>query len=252
MADLKRKFRGIWIPRETWLNKGLSLAEKALLAEIDSLDSNDKGCYASNEYFASFFQLNERQIRRHISSLAKKGYIVISNPKSKKRSIQISGAKPFNFDFFNPDRNVLVHRTKMSDELGQKRPTNNILDNKERNTAPASPSAVVVNSFDFKRYIQEMLNDHNEHVQIVGVFADEMFEANRIMPWQTIHQAKEFIARNLRVAKKLTAYSPYQIRSTIQHLLNYRIKERPIDFSLETVLAWIDKPEVYGTNHSFK
>lgn len=40
--NMSRKFKGIWIPANVWLGTELSIIEKVLLAEIDSLD-NDEG-----------------------------------------------------------------------------------------------------------------------------------------------------------------------------------------------------------------
>ena len=39
MEQEQRKFRGIWIPADVWLDERLSAVEKVLLMEIDSLDS---------------------------------------------------------------------------------------------------------------------------------------------------------------------------------------------------------------------
>lgn len=50
---MERDFKGIWIPKEIWLNTHLTMNEKLFLVEIDSLD-NEKGCFASNDYFAEF------------------------------------------------------------------------------------------------------------------------------------------------------------------------------------------------------
>lgn len=69
-----REFKGVWIPREIWLNKDLSVLEKVLFAEIDSLDG-ENGCYASNEYFMEFFNVSESTITRGISKLKNLGYI---------------------------------------------------------------------------------------------------------------------------------------------------------------------------------
>ncbi len=71
---MKRKFEGIWIPREVWLSEELSLQEKILYCEANSLD-NDEGCFASNKHFASFLQLKERRVQDVINSLEEKGYI---------------------------------------------------------------------------------------------------------------------------------------------------------------------------------
>lgn len=69
-----RDFKGVWIPKEIWLNNELSVLEKVLFAEIDSLDGED-GCYASNDYFMEFFNVSESTISRGISKLKSLGYI---------------------------------------------------------------------------------------------------------------------------------------------------------------------------------
>lgn len=80
--EISREFKGIWIAKEVWLNAELSLLEKIMLAEIDSLDGED-GCFATNEYFANFFGLSIRQVSRLINDLAEKKLIVSTIDKSK-------------------------------------------------------------------------------------------------------------------------------------------------------------------------
>lgn len=74
---MNRDFRGIWIPKEIWLSKDLSSNEKILLAEIDSLGGSSDGCFASNQYFADFFDLSKDRISRLVSGLKNKGYITV-------------------------------------------------------------------------------------------------------------------------------------------------------------------------------
>jgi hypothetical protein len=71
-----RDFKGVWIPKEIWLSKELNVMEKLFLVEIDSLD-NDNGCYASNSYFAEFFQLSRNRCSEIIKSLENKKLIKI-------------------------------------------------------------------------------------------------------------------------------------------------------------------------------
>lgn len=70
----KRDFKGIWIPKEIFLNDDLSWTERILLIEIDSLD-NEEGCFAGNEYLSKFLRVSEITISNAISKLKKKGYI---------------------------------------------------------------------------------------------------------------------------------------------------------------------------------
>ena len=71
---MQRDFKGIWIPKELCILKDLSLLEKVMLIEIDSLD-NENGCYASNDYFADFFGLSKDRISKVINNLVKRGFI---------------------------------------------------------------------------------------------------------------------------------------------------------------------------------
>lgn len=84
---MNRDFKGIWIPREIWLSEDLSITEKVLLVEIDSLD-NESGCFASNEYFAKFLKISKDRVSRLISGLCKKGYLT-STMTYKKGSKEI-------------------------------------------------------------------------------------------------------------------------------------------------------------------
>lgn len=81
-----RKFNGIWIPASLWLSEGLSPNLKVLLVEIDSLDNGERGCFASNAYFANFLQVSESQASRLINTLVKKGLINSELIKSKGRN----------------------------------------------------------------------------------------------------------------------------------------------------------------------
>lgn len=85
---MQRDFKGVWIPKEIWLDDNLGWSEKLLLVEIDSLTSNEKGCFATNDYFADFFKLSKDRISKLISSLKNKGYIEVEL-KYKKGTKQI-------------------------------------------------------------------------------------------------------------------------------------------------------------------
>lgn len=90
MEKSERDFKGIWIPKDIWLSSELSLMEKVLFVEIHSLD-NARGCFASNRYFAEFFEVSDRQIRNVIASLKKKGFITITIQNFNDRVIRTAG-----------------------------------------------------------------------------------------------------------------------------------------------------------------
>jgi len=74
MKNESRQFLGIWIPREIYLNKNLNWTDKILFVEINSLD-NERGCFASNEYFAEFLSVSTTTISTSISKLKNLGLI---------------------------------------------------------------------------------------------------------------------------------------------------------------------------------
>lgn len=86
MAD--RDFKGVWIPKQVWLDENLTMLEKGILTEIDSLDMSDDGCWASNEYLAKFCQCSECKVSLAISKLAKLGYIRIESFDGRRRKIK--------------------------------------------------------------------------------------------------------------------------------------------------------------------
>ena len=71
---MERDFKGVFIPKEIWLNDELSAIEKMIFTEIDSLDG-DTHCYASNEYLANFCKTSIPTVTRAISHLKLLGYI---------------------------------------------------------------------------------------------------------------------------------------------------------------------------------
>jgi Helix-turn-helix domain len=72
----RRAFKGVWIPAEIWLFKGLTPMEKLVLIEIHSLDG-EKGCWANNSHFAELFEVSIRRIQQTIEKLKKTGFISV-------------------------------------------------------------------------------------------------------------------------------------------------------------------------------
>ena len=83
----QRDFKGVWIPKEIWENKDLTLQEKVFLIEIDSLDGED-GCYATNSHFSEFFGVTKGRCSQVISSLEEKKFITIQFIKNEKKQIE--------------------------------------------------------------------------------------------------------------------------------------------------------------------
>lgn len=93
MGEVERDFKGVWIPKAIWLDDRLSALDKVIFAEIDSLSSSDKGCYASNKYIASFCQCSETKVSKAISKLIELGYLYVLKFDGRQRILQVCLAK---------------------------------------------------------------------------------------------------------------------------------------------------------------
>lgn len=124
MYETVRQFKGVWIPKEVWLDEKLTYFEKAVYAEIDSLDGED-GCFASNKYLAEFLHCTERHVIRAIAHLKELGYIDTEVFDGRKRVIKIcrifseqEQAQRVTF-MSPPDINVRADLTQMSGQTRQ-------------------------------------------------------------------------------------------------------------------------------------
>ena len=123
-----RDFKGVWIPKEIWLNTDLSIIEKVLLVEIDSLDNSDRGCFASNEYLAKFVQLSESRVAHIISDLKKREYVVVVFTDGRNRGLKLH---PQQSRFA---KNSKAESLKTTNQSSQKQQHNNTVNKTTNNT----------------------------------------------------------------------------------------------------------------------
>lgn len=88
MADNERDFKGVWIPKTVWLDTRLNALEKVILTEIDSLDSTERGCWASNKHIADFCQCSETKVSTAISKLIEYGYLYVQKFDGRQRELK--------------------------------------------------------------------------------------------------------------------------------------------------------------------
>lgn len=86
----ERDFKGVWIPREVWLDDRLNALDKIILAEIDSLDNGDEHCYAGNDYLAEFCQCSTSKVTKTVSKLINLGYIAVHSFDGRVRRLRSS------------------------------------------------------------------------------------------------------------------------------------------------------------------
>jgi hypothetical protein len=155
-----RDFKGVWIPKEIWLNTDLSIIEKVLLVEIDSLDNSDRGCFASNEYLAKFVQLSEGRVANIISDLKKRKFLIQVFFDGRNRGLRISKSE----SSFN--ENVKAESTKTGKQTTRKREHNNTENKTSNNTTEKGcendfslPDLEVKNPFSRQSYHDALNTD---------------------------------------------------------------------------------------------
>ncbi len=82
---------GIWIDIEILKDEKLSIQEKFILAIIKALDK-DKGCYASNRYFADLLNVTSKRASDIIRSLIAKEYVVSEIENFYKRTLRVAAS----------------------------------------------------------------------------------------------------------------------------------------------------------------
>ena len=85
---MERDFKGVWIPKEIWLDKRLTALEKVIFLEIDSLDNEETHCYASNKHLAEFCQCTEVKISTAINKLIKLGFLELVSFDGRTRILK--------------------------------------------------------------------------------------------------------------------------------------------------------------------
>lgn len=124
-----RDFKGVWIPKEVWLDTRLNALDKVILMEIDSLDQGENGCYASNEHLANFCQCSKTKVSTAISKLIECGYLYIQNFDGRKRELK---SRLSNFERQNIENcNADIQNLKESNTY-RNTDNNTVSNNKER------------------------------------------------------------------------------------------------------------------------
>ena len=115
---MDKKNDGVWIPRDGF-KMGLNANQTAMLFKIYMLDG-DKGCFATNSYFAEFFQISTRQVSSTISALIKKGLIHQSYEYANgTKSIKYRILRPYRRSVPYPHEEVVKTPTKNSSTINK-------------------------------------------------------------------------------------------------------------------------------------
>ena len=154
---MNRDFKGVWIPKEIWLNEKLTLLEKIIFVEIDSLD-NENHCVAGNEYFATFCNCSESKVSKAIKKLKDLNMIEEVSFDGRHRKIRVVKS--------------IIESSKKYEAESQNLQSNNIEKNKVNKT---NSKELVQNSspFEFGKQKQPKSNMYANCVSIIDDFTQD-------------------------------------------------------------------------------
>ena len=130
-----RDFKGVWIPKEVWLDTRLNALEKVILIEIDSLDQGEKGCYASNEHLAEFCQCSKTKVSTAVKKLIDCGYIYVQNFDGRKRELK---SRLSNFERQNDKKCKAEYQILKESNIDNNTNNNTVSNKKERKSKSKS------------------------------------------------------------------------------------------------------------------
>lgn len=178
MEEQQKAYYAI-IPANVRYDKDLAPNAKLLYGEITAL-CNEKGyCWASNQYFAELYHVSDRTIKKWVSQLVDKGYIVrMVNYKEGTKEIEhrklfIGGENKFT----TPGKNVhYPQENKFTTPGEEKFPVNN----KDINNTFNNKKDVYTRKHKFGEYSHVLLTD-KEHTHLVELYGSSLDEHIKIL-----------------------------------------------------------------------
>ena len=164
-----RYFKGVWFPKDIWLNEELTWTEKICLVEIDSLEGSE-GCFASNYHFATFLGVSEKTIANAISRLKALCYIKVEGRKGDRR-IFIDKTK------LTRVGEVKAHFPENREEFSQKSGSTLYCINNTKNNTTAVEEGAGSNAHSvYRKFFFQPLNIYNQE-RLMNIVDDlEVFE----------------------------------------------------------------------------
>lgn len=140
---MDRDFKGVWIPKEIWLDNRLNALEKVIFVEIDSLDLSESGCFAGNEYIADFCQCSVRKVSDAISKLTELGYVKTESFDGRTRVLKICFANSAS----QPSKNCVADTQNFPVPTSNNNTSNNTNNKKERKRSASVSYDSIVNAY---------------------------------------------------------------------------------------------------------
>lgn len=170
MEELQRDFKGIWIPKDVWLDERLNALDKIILMEIHSLDNGENGCYASNKYLAEFCQCTETKVSTTITKLKEFGYIELANFDGRHRTLKIktlslknlkADIKNFKSNNINNKKENIINNINIINNKNDIDNSNNL----EKLKRKKELTKKQINAIECKKILEDFIKDEDIDIQ---------------------------------------------------------------------------------------
>lgn len=94
----RRQFKGVWIPADLYLFKGLSWPEKLIIIEVHSFSANGLPCFVSNEHLSTVTQTSVSTVEKALRRLVADGFLTRSKQKVDGKFTRFLKVNARNFD----------------------------------------------------------------------------------------------------------------------------------------------------------
>lgn len=176
---MKRNYDGIWIPRDLWEDRRLTLIERCLYREILSLHNVD-GCYATNKHFADFLGVSLRGGVDVLRRLSQKGWIRAEGKGRARKLIPLVNYADI-AQYNKEDSSANKEDTSKPSTLEQNR--------KEHRTTPKADTAGFLNMWRSHAGEQAILapRDYTLVKKLLGDYSIEQMD-----PWVALYHKEEW------------------------------------------------------------
>lgn len=155
---MNRDFKGVWIPKDIWLNKELTAIEKVIFVEIDSLDNEDH-CTAGNDYFAEFCNCSTSAVTKAIKHLKDLGMIEEVAFDGRHRKLKVVTGTRQTSKFYEAESENLL--------------ANNISSNTKNNKKSIINNTTTDTEFEFGKKKKPKQNLYDKCLAAINDFTDD-------------------------------------------------------------------------------
>lgn len=229
---------------------GVTLSEYVLLDIIFHLENNTRfdGCRVKVDYFAECLDLSERQVKRYLSGLEQKGWLVSNGTGHRGMTASRKTTEKYKDirQKIKGDINDTLKKERVTEVVRKGdisvTPTmistgNNSITEGKNSTVANAPVPSIKEEYNSKSYLEEMSNSKDKRMKIIAWYINK-----KEIDISSYAKALKVIKRNLKVAGELIPYGGAEVGKAYNKCLDSSKGE--YDVTLETILKKLTNTRV--------